>query len=227
MHLHSSGCSACGASEVTEFVNAAAEKEYGGVIFTNHFYHGNTRIDRNLPWSDFFGAYEEDYLKGKELGEKLGVDVLFGIEEGFGDGKELIIYGLEPEVFHGVPDFIRYSLKEISDFVWQNGGFIVCAHPFRNRSYIKDPDRIPDMSCFDAIEGFNHFNRPEDNEKAIVFGKQNGYRMTSGGDIHRVTDFGNSGMAFYERLYTNENLVKKLKSGEYKYIVNGVITDTL
>ena len=73
IHLHSSGCSGCATSDSIELVEVAKVHGYAGVVFTNHFYRGNTALDRNLPWDEFVTAYEEDYLKAKEYGDKIGI----------------------------------------------------------------------------------------------------------------------------------------------------------
>lgn len=126
IHLHTCGCSACGGSTAREQVLAAKQAGYAGVCFTNHFYHGNTCVDRRLPWKDFFGAFYSDFLQGKALGEQLGIDVFFGI---------------------------------------------------------------------------------------------------AGGDVHHISKFGESGMAFPERLYTEENFIRHLRAGDYKLIQNGIIQE--
>ena len=117
-------------------VDAAVEKGYSGIILTNHFYHGNTCVDRDLPWVEFVDAYEQDYLVAKKYGEEKGLKVFFGIEEGYDAGKEILIYGISPEALKKCSDFITMDPSQMADFVHQNGGITVCAHPFRNRSYI-------------------------------------------------------------------------------------------
>lgn len=217
-HLHTSACSACAVSTCEEMINAAAEREYSGIVITNHFFHGNTCVDRKLPWKDFVGAYADDYYNAKEYGEKIGITVFFGIEEVYAPGKEMLIYGLSPEIIADCPDFKDMSAKQKADFVHQKGGLTVCAHPFRHRDYIPDPDTPPDISLFDGIECYNHHNLPEDNEKAFLFAKNSGLFMTSGCDIHGHGDFGNAGIAFYEPVKTYEKFLELLKSGNYKLI---------
>lgn len=50
-----------------ELVDALEAEGYSGAVLTNHFYWGNTGIDRNLPWNEFVKAYEIDYKKCKKL----------------------------------------------------------------------------------------------------------------------------------------------------------------
>ena len=223
MHLHTSGCSKCGQSTAIEMIDAARKNGYAGVVFTNHFYHGNTAIDRDLPWNDFMQFYADDYYSAKEYAKGFDIDVLFGIEEWFNHGKEFLIYGLDPNHFINQSSIINMSIPEITDFVHKNGGFISVAHPFRNRPYIKDPHTPPNMQYFDAIEVYNRFNTPEDNNIARQFAKDNNLLVTAGGDIHRAEDFGKSGLAFYEKLGTNKSLVKALKEQKFRLIIDGEI----
>ena len=60
IHLHTNNCSACAISSPEEMVDIAAEKGYSGIVITNHFYHGNTGVDRNLPWEEFVSCFEKD-----------------------------------------------------------------------------------------------------------------------------------------------------------------------
>lgn len=224
MHLHSSGCSACAFSDSRDYVDAALENGYSGMVFTNHFYHGNTEVSRRLPWKDFVGAFRDDWLKAKEYGDEKGIDVLFGIEEVYepGSGKEILIYGITPEDLIRCPEFQYMNVYQMSAFVRNLGGYVVCAHPFRVRDYIPDPYTAPDPEFMDAVEIYNYFNSEEDNRKAVEFAELHRLPGISGGDIHRTCNFGHSGLAFYERIHTNEQLVDALKKGRYQLICNGI-----
>lgn len=218
IHLHTSNCSACSKSTPEEMINAAVKHGYAGIVITNHFYHGNTAVDRNLPWEEFIGAYAADYNEAKRLGKKKGITVFFGIEEGFAPGREMLIYGITPEIFAEHPEFIMMSAKEKTDFVHENGGLCVCAHPFRHRGYIPDPDNPPNPDLFDGIEGFNLANQPEDNEKAFIYALNNGKFVTSGSDTHNSDNFGNAGIAFEKPVKKYSSFIKRMKKGDFKLI---------
>ena len=220
IHLHSAGTSACGVSDSTEYIKSAKEKGYAGMVFTNHFYRGNTAIDRTLTWREFVRHYENDWLRAKELGDKYDIDVLFGLEEGYGGGKECLIYGLSPEDIAGCKEFPYMTISEISAFVRSCGGLIACAHPFRARYYIKNPDAEPDISLFDAIEVYNFGNTCEDNIKAEDFAKKSGLIMLSGGDVHNTDSFGNAGIILPERAKAEKDFVRLVKAGNVGLIRN-------
>lgn len=220
MHTHTAACSKCGSATGEELVDAAKECGYAGIVLTNHFYHGNTAIDRALSWEEFVGAYAEDYCRTKEYAKKYDLDVLFGIEEGYGPGKEVLIYGLSPETVAATPAFRDMSIAEISAFVHANHGILAYAHPFRHRDYIKDPDAEPDPLLVDMIEGYNAHNAPGENPKAMEFAQKNHLPIIAGGDVHHTDSIGLCGVDFTRRLTTSENLVADLLAGRYQLYIN-------
>ena len=60
VHMHTYEGSACGKTHAEEYISAFIEQGYDGIIITDHFYHGNTRIDRSLPWEDFVEEFAKD-----------------------------------------------------------------------------------------------------------------------------------------------------------------------
>lgn len=113
------------------------------------------------------------------------------------------------------------NISETAEFVRSKGGFLVCAHPFRVRDYIPDPDRPPIPSNFDGVEIYNHANSPEENRKAADYAKKHGLAPASGGDTHHTGGLGYAGLAFENRIQNNKALVTALKNGDYRLIVNG------
>ena len=91
-HLHTAEGSACAGSSGAEMARAYAKAGYTGIIITNHFFYGNTAVDRSLPWSDWVEKYCLGYEHAKAEGDKLGLQVFFGWESGY-RGTEFLIYG--------------------------------------------------------------------------------------------------------------------------------------
>ncbi len=227
IHLHDRACSACGQSTVEEEVLAAKEKGLAGLVYTNHFYHGNTAIDRTLAWSDFVGAYADAYHRAKAFAKQHDIDILFGIEEGYGKGKEALIYGLKPEELIAEPEFVHMNIRQISAFVRQHNGFIACAHPFRVREYIIDPDCPPEPACFDGVEIFNYGNDFADNVKAAVYAQRHGLPGLSGGDVHHADRLGHSGLCFEARQTDEKQFSRSLKTQQYRLYLDGKIVPPL
>lgn len=229
MHLHTSGCSKCGISTVEEMVIAAKEKGFKGIVVTDHFYRGNTAIDRKSPWEEFVAAYEENWIKGKALGDELGIDVIFGIEEVYHkDMKEVLIYGITPDELKAETDFIHYDLEQIFKFVDSHGGFLSHAHPFRNRGYIKNVNLAPNPNVLHGVEVFNYAdfaaNCNDRNQMALEYAKKYGLKRLSGGDVHKAdARLGTSGIAVDQPIHNTKELARVLHSGNYKLIINGEI----
>ncbi len=219
MHLHDSACSRCGWSSGEDFARIAKERGFSGFVITNHFYHGNSAIDRTLPWSDFVGAYAKDYEDTKKVAEEYDLDVFFGFEEGYGSGQHLLVYGLSPEVVANEPKFPDMSLPEIYAFVHKNNGFLAFAHPYRNLSDA-DIKNYPDIRYADAIEVYNAGNMPESNQMAAEFIKNTGARTIAGSDTHSIKSFGKGGLVFSRRLYNSESLVEDLFANRYELITS-------
>lgn len=225
MHLHTAPCSLCAVATMEEMVAACREKGYAGFVVTNHFYHGNTGIDRSLSWEAFVEAYAEDWRRGVELAKPYDIDVIFGLEEVYRPGKEVLIYGLTPEEIAAAPFLREKDLPTLSAYVREKGGVLAHAHPYRIAPYIAEPDWVPDPSYLDFVEVFNANGTQNRNELAQAYAKANGLPATAGGDVHRTANFGLAGIAFDHRVRDGRELVAALKAGGYHLIRNGEIAE--
>lgn len=223
MHCHTNAVSKCAVSTPSEMVRAYFEAGFSGVVFTDHFIHGNTMVDRNLPWVERMNLYFNPYESAKLLGEELGVSVFVGIEHHYGNGKEILVYGdLTKEAFAAKPEIETMNIHEFADFCHQNGWFIAHAHPFRDRPYI-NLDVPPITDCVDGIEVNNHCNRPEENIKAAELCENLGLVPISGSDFHSKDYVGQAGVAFDEKILSSKDLVEKLFGQKGRLIINGEI----
>lgn len=225
IHMHNKGCSACSSTSVFDLIDKSYEKGYSGLVFTNHFYRGNSAVDRALPWEDFVNVYKNSYLEAEEYAKKYNMVILFGVEHGYDTGKELLIYGLSPDDFIKTPEFRTMDLKGISEFVHENNGLVVVAHPYRVKSWIPEPDKTPDPLLIDGVEAYNDGNTEEENNKAFAFARKHNLLQTSGGDIHNTGSIGNSGIVFEKPVCSREDFVSAIKNKEYKLIIGDEFID--
>ena len=214
MHIHTCPCSGGGA-DIREHIDALTEKGYSGMVVTNHFYLGDNRIDRNLPWEEFVDAYRKDYLYGLEYAKELDFDLLFGLEEHVGCGQEILIYGITPDIIAAHPELKGASAEEYARVVHSAGGLVYQAHPYRARAYVKCPFPLECLDMIDGIESYNAANEPEWNESAELLAERKGIARIAGSDGHSTRSAGRSGIAVTERIRNNEDLVRILKSREY------------
>ncbi len=229
LHMHTSEGSACGHSTVHDMIKRYKELGFSGAVVTNHFFCGNTCVDRTLPWEAFVEEYSRAYREGKKTAKELDFDLLFGVEENYGNGKEFLVYGIEPEFLLknpqlgvGYEEFMlgkRADVKAWSQAVRAAGGLMAYAHPFRVRPYIKEPDKMPDLSLVDGIEVYNYCNQPEENIKAAYMFGSTDKVLIAGSDLH-ATNFDEAyGVWLKKRAKTEKELVKALFGGKFTVAV--------
>jgi predicted metal-dependent phosphoesterase TrpH len=221
MHVHTCPCSG-GGKDIREHIDDLIAKGYSGMVVTNHFYAGDNRIDRELPWREFVDAYRQDYLYGLEYAKAVGFDLLFGLEENVGYGREILIYGITPELIESHPELKRASAEKYAEVVHAAGGLVYQAHPYRARDYISNPFPLDCLDMLDGIEVYNAGNEPEWNESARILAEERGIPCIAGSDGHKIGTAGRAGIAASERIRSNEDLIRVLKNGEYEIIINGV-----
>lgn len=220
MHIHTSPCSG-GGSDIREHIDTLINKGYSGMVVTNHFYNGDNRIDRGLPWEQFVDAYRQDYLIGLEYARSKDFDVLFGLEEHVGNGQEILIYGITPDDIAAHPELKTASAEKYADVIHAAGGLVYQAHPYRARFYIRLPFPLDCLDTLDGIEVYNAANEPEWNESAQRLADELNIACIGGSDGHSTKTAGCSGIATKERIKNNHDLVRILKSKDYSILKNG------
>ena len=215
-HQHTALCSGCGQADPEALIRALKADGFAGVVLTEHFYHGNTAINRNLPWEEFVRPYEEGYLRTKEIGERYDIDVLFGLEEGIGDGKEVLLYGLTPAAVYAHPELRDAGLPEIAAIVRREGGLVFQAHPFRVTPWIPRPWEELPAACLDGVESDNAHNQPLQNARAAQFAEKYGLLRSAGTDAHTADEAGRFGIACDHRIRTEAELAQVLRAGDYE-----------
>lgn len=183
-HMHTSQGSACARSRGADYIRPYMDMGYAGIIITDHFYKGNTRPDRSLPWPEWVNQFYSGYEDARNEGEKLGFPVFFGLEENF-NGDEYLIYGVTKEWLLLNPDIKEWDRVRMYREVRAAGGCMVQAHPFRSRFYNDAIHLMPDF--VDGIEAVNYGNVPVWNTLALQYAKQLHLPFSSGSDNHDAT----------------------------------------
>ena len=216
LHVHTSCASGCGHNTVEEMIKRYKEIGFTGFALTNHFYNGNTGVERSLSWENFVKEFAKGYYDALETAQKLDFDLLFGLEELYRSGKEFLVYGISPELLIKTPELKTGDIKVWSQFVKENNGFIAYAHPFRKRGYIPDPNTMPDISLVDGLEIYNYSNTEEDNTQAAETFKNSGKIFITGGDLHSVNFDNSFGIKTTQRIKTTEQLAAVLKANKFE-----------
>lgn len=214
-HLHTKEASACAIFSAVEQVRFYKEAGYEGIIVTDHFLNGNTAVPRDLPWEERIDLYCRGYEAAKEEGDRIGLSVFFGIESGY-EGTDFLIYGLDKQWLKNHPDMLSWSVEEQYRRVHEDGGFIVHAHPFRVRPYIKKVRLFP--KCVDAVEVINVGNRNDDfDRKALLYARKHKLPVTAGTDCHGLEEL-RSGLAFHHKLTDIRDYIESVQSGKCEMI---------
>ena len=154
-HCHTQEASKCARASAADMAIACKNAGYDGLIITDHFYHGNTCVDRTLPWTEWTRQFCMGYYHAKETGEQIGLRVCFGWEYSW-EGNDFLTYGLPPAWLADHPETITLEPVEYLRLIRNAGGCIVHAHPFRQEHYIRYIKLLPDE--VDAAEVYNAGN---------------------------------------------------------------------
>ena len=225
-HVHTSEGSACGKNTGSEMAQAYKAAGYSGIVITDHFYYGNTAIDRDLPWPIWVDHFSKGYENAKATGLKIGLQVFFGWEACY-EGTEFLIYGLSPSWLLAHPEIKNATISEQFHLIKKDGGLVIQAHPFREESYIDAMRLFPDL--VDGIEVLNathsnphslfHYN-PHFDKEAAQYAKAHHFLLTAGSDMHN-TDLLGGGIAFSHPLQNEKDFVKAITSKETYLLTNG------
>lgn len=180
-HMHTAQGSACARSRGSEYILPYMDLGYTGIIITDHFFKGNTRPDRSLPWHEWVNQFYSGYEDAKNEGDKRNFPVFFGLEENF-SGDEYLIYGVTKEFLLNNPDMKDWDRVRMYKEVRAFGGCMVQAHPFRSRFYNDAIHLLPDF--VDGIEAVNFGNVPVWNTLALQYAKRLHLPYSSGSDNH-------------------------------------------
>lgn len=204
-HLHTLEASACAQVPAAELVHLYKAAGYTGIVITDHFYWGNTAVDRSLPWEQWVNTFCSGYEHAKAEGDRVGLQVFFGWESGY-RGTEFLIYGLDKNWLIHHPEIRDCSIEEQYALVHRSGGIVIQAHPFREESYIKEIRLFPEY--VDAVEAYNathtslaslSHKQPQANVLALEYANGHNLPFTAGSDQHRETMIG-GGMVFDRKI---------------------------
>ena len=213
LHSHTNTASLCSIVNPEDYVQFYIDKGYSGMVVTDHFYHGNTSINRRLPWEDFIDEFCEGFYRTKREGDKRGFTVLFGFEQKFYDGNdEYLVLGISPEWLKAHPEIRDMERAPFLNTIRSAGGFVIQAHPYRVRYYISDIRLALDK--VDAIEVLNLGDDDKYSRRSLEYAKNLGLPMTAGTDIHSIENRDEvAGVALEKEIFTIEELIAEIREG--------------
>lgn len=213
-HVHTSETSACASANGAAQAMFYKSKGYTGIVVTDHFFNGNTSVPHELPWEEKVNRFCLGYEKAKEQGDKIGLDVFFGWEYSY-HGADLLTYGLDKQWLLKHPMVMDMDVNSYCDFVREQGGIIVHAHPFREADYIAMIRLFP-RKC-DACEIINSCRSDFENNMAKHYAESYGLRPFAGSDNHSAAQEKLNGVDFDEIITSEQHFAQLIK--EDKYII--------
>ncbi|MCM1568516.1 MAG: PHP domain-containing protein [Roseburia sp.] len=216
-HLHTSQGSACGRSSADAMARACKEAGYTGIIVTDHFFYGNTAIDRTLPWTEWVERYCSGYELAKKTGDEIGLQVFFGWESSY-QGNDFLIYGLDKEWLLEHYEIRDASVAEQYELVHRDGGLVIHAHPFREEPYIPRIRLFPQyVDGVEVVNASHAIKFPEPgggsvfDSRALAYALEHDFPQTGGSDVHSVELIG-GGMAFPAKLNSVRDFMEAVVS---------------
>lgn len=215
LHIHTYEGSACAVSSGAAMAEHYKKYGYTGIFTTDHFFNGSCRPSQRLKWSDWVNEFCRGYENAKKRGDEIGLDVFFAWEFSY-QGSDFLTYGLDKHWLLENPQVVNLDICDYLDFIHQNGGFVIHAHPFRERNYIKKMTLVPFE--VDAVEVINGGHRPEEsifNKRAKAYAESYGLPFTVGSDAHSADSPPATALITNTRIESSNNLFEIIRNGNY------------
>ena len=216
-HCHTKVISRCGKMTPSEVVELYSKNGYNGIFITEHFLNSEScKVLYDYPSADYktkIEKYCQGYLQVKEQA-KGALDVFFGVEFSY-QGTDMLVYGMDCEKLQQVPEILQMSMRDFIDFAKLNGALVIHAHPFREANYIDHIRLYPNV---EGVEVYNACRTDLCNELGEYYAKRYQKLISAGTDIHVFTQKELSGMAFEEKVCSEEHFIKLIREGKGKII---------
>lgn len=208
VHVHTSETSQCGKVDAKTAVHMYKNAGYHGLVITDHF-HGDYFNTLAGSWKDRVNEYLRGYRIALQEGEKIGINVILGIELRFEENyNDYLIYGIDEDFLYENEYLYKMNIKKFHEYIHGTSIMIYQAHPFRAAVFPEKPEHL------DGIEVYNGNPRHEShNEKAVEYAKKHNLKMISGSDFHQAGDLARGGIVLTAAPKDSMELAKMLAGG--------------
>ncbi|MFP3154217.1 PHP domain-containing protein [Lachnospiraceae bacterium ZAX-1] len=204
-HAHTKGASPCAKVPVYETVKIYANAGYGALIITNHF---NWDTVESVP------KYIDYFKRAKEAGDKLGIEVWFGIETCIAGGPDdFLLYGVDSDILYENPQMYKMTQKELFRECEQYHCLMYQAHPCRSYCQPRDPFLIHGVEVYNA-----NIAHEEHNDEALAWALKYNLLQSSGSDFHRPIDAAKGGILVPESIHSVHALANYMRVHEVTLI---------
>ncbi len=207
-HVHTSETSACGRVDAVEVVRLYKKAGYYGVFITDHYCKDFFDALRGKSWKEKIDQYLRGYRLARDEGEKIGLQVLLGIELRFEENaNDYLVYGVNEDFLMENEELYRLDVPRFKELIKDRDILIFQAHPFRPEMVRKD------LSLLDGLEVYNGNPRQHSqNLMAYACARENNLKMLSGTDFHQVYDLDTrGGVEISEKIESPEEFVALIR----------------
>lgn len=187
LHMHEMRFSKDSYLSLEEIVEIARKRGLDAVCVTDH---------------DSMGLKEF----AAEYSRKTGFPIFVGVE----------YYSLQGDILaFGIDSFPeeRIDAQDFIDYVHEQGGVVVSAHPFRhNRRGLEE--NLDTLRGVDAIEILNGSTLPDATMKAVEYARKHGFAVTGGSDCHYPDKVGICATYFPDEIRTMDDLVAAIRESK-------------
>ena len=215
IHAHTRNSSRCGKLDGAEIAQKYKDAGYDGIVITDHY------APMSFDPKEFFNKKQamDHYLRGYRSAKTVedeNFSVILGMELRFyATVNDYLVYGVTEEMLYSLPLLLGKYLRRATKLLRKNGCVVIQAHPFRKFITRANPKHL------DGVEVLNGKTDGELNRKAKEWADSFAPNIQTGGsDCHSDSSFATSGIITNEPIRTSEDLVRILKSGEFKIIQN-------
>lgn len=198
-HVHTSETSPCGKIDGAMVSRLYKNAGYHGIVITDHYYDGYFNSLKIRNWEDKVEYFLQGYRNAYKEGQKIGLNVLLGIEIRFTENfNDYLVYGIDEEFLVENPMLYKLGLREFKKLIKGTDALIYQAHPYRLLISPANPQYL------DGVEVFNGNPRHNSrNHRALKFANENNLKMISGSDFHQNQDLAIGGIILPENPETS------------------------
>ncbi|MDR1801775.1 MAG: PHP domain-containing protein [Lachnospiraceae bacterium] len=213
IHLHTKETSRCGHIAAADITKMYHDLGYSGIAVTDHLHETYiSSLDCKDNWESCVSEYLKGYKAAKAEGEKLGLDVILGLEIRFEPSlNDYLIYGVDEEFLLNNPYLYRSTIKDFYE-KYTDRLLIIQAHPFR------DLNETVSANYLHGVEIVNANPRHDSHdEMAFSLAKEMPSLLrTCSSDTHRIGEEGRAAVIFPKRIADSYDLKSAIESRNYK-----------
>ena len=219
-HMHTKPISFCAYLSPEEMVKLHAEQGYSTVFVSDHFAINHFARLGDISWQEKIRLMFNSYLKAKNAGEQLGVNVLFSPELTL-EGNHYLLYNADIDFLISRDDFFFITMEEFCKYAAKHGVSIIQAHPLRDGKCRPHPEFVIGYEVINTNPRHENFD-----DKILKLAHEHQRLITAGSDAHRLEDIGRAAVISPFEIKTSNDYLSLLKSGEAKLMRHGEIIST-